>query len=177
MLFLFLSLNTMDSKKAFLKAFLDLDAAVVENNNSGSSSDTNTYVQGGGRKFSQDDIETLKNKSSDSSNMMKEIETIKNKCRHLEWNTESRNEHAGQNDRSIESLISEMNYRYCIASVTCPGRIAALNKCFSRYPPEFVEALYREGRRAYLCGKERGAVERCCGQKVQSVMRQLLEDK
>lgn len=73
------------------------------------------------------------------------------------------------------SKIFQMNYRYCLASVSCPKRVAVLNNCYSQYPPEVVQALVKAGQHEFLCTKERKAVERCCGQKVQSLVRNLHE--
>lgn len=73
------------------------------------------------------------------------------------------------------SKIFQMNYRYCIASVSCPNRVAVLNHCYSQYPPEVVQALVKAGQHEFLCTKERKSVERCCGQKVQSLIRTLQE--
>jgi hypothetical protein len=73
------------------------------------------------------------------------------------------------------SKIFQMNYRYCIASISCPKRVAILNNCYSQYPPEVVQAMVKAGQHEFLCTKERKAVERCCGQKVQSLVRNLHE--
>ena len=82
-----------------------------------------------------------------------------------------------QSARLIETVsmseIFHMNYRYCIASVSCPERVAVLNHCYSQYPPDVVKALVMAGQHDFICNKEKKAVERCCGQKVQAVIRSL----
>lgn len=67
--------------------------------------------------------------------------------------------------------LYELNFNYCIASVTCPRRMNALNRCFSSLDPNLVRALAQAGQFDFICPQERKAVERAVGQKVQSAVR------
>ena len=138
--------------------------------------------------FSKNDIEKLEsNPTNVRITPLAEINMLNEKCDIYLRRAESfeniandRKEKGSDKNRIIEAVsmskIFHMNHRYCIASLACPQRIAVLNQCFSRHSPEVVQALVRSGQHGYLCGKERNAVERCCGQKSQAVMRKILED-
>ena len=67
--------------------------------------------------------------------------------------------------------LYELNFNYCIASVTSPRRMNALNRCFSSLDPNLVRALAQAGQFDFICPQERKAVERAVGQKVQSAVR------
>ena len=138
--------------------------------------------------FSKNDIDKLKtNPTNARITPLQEIDIVNKKCdvylrraKFFEKTANERKEKDFDKSSIIEAVsmakIFQMNHRYCIASVSCPQRIAVLNHCFSRHPPEVVQALVQSGQHGYLCGKERKAVERCCGQKTHSVMRKILED-
>jgi len=138
--------------------------------------------------FSKNDIDKLKtNPTNARITPLEEIEAVNKKCdvylrraKFFEKMAIERKEKGFDKNSIIEAVsmtkIFQMNHRYCIASVSCPQRIAVLNHCFSRHPPEVVQALVQSGQHGYLCGKERKAVERCCGQKTQALMRKILED-
>ena len=76
---------------------------------------------------------------------------------------------------STRSKISEMNYKYCIASQSCPERMKFLNQCYTQYKPEIVKALFKVGSHDLVCNKEKKAVERCVGSSVMSVTRNISE--
>jgi len=137
--------------------------------------------------FTKDDLETLQsNPRNASSTPLNEIEVVRDKCNvysrranHFRKSAKTKQDEGADKNSIIEAVamskIYDLNYRYCIASISCPQRIAVLNNCFNRHPPEVVQAIAKAGQHQYLCGKERKSVERCSGQKVESVMRKILE--
>lgn len=62
--------------------------------------------------------------------------------------------------------VFDMNYKYCVASESCPKRMNVLNRCFQNHEPELVKSLYQIGRHDLVCGKEKQAVERCISRQV-----------
>ena len=124
-------------------------------------------------------------KLSKSGQTFEEIKTVKNKCdiflrraKIFEKQAKDLNKQGADRSKIVEaasmSKIFNMNHSYCIATVSCPQRMAVLNHCFSRYPPDVVNALLQAGQYEYLCGKERSAVERCIGTKVQKTISKIL---
>lgn len=67
--------------------------------------------------------------------------------------------------------LFELNFNYCISSVSCPQRMNALNRCYSSLDANIVRAIAQAGQFEFICPQERKAVERSVGQKVQSVVR------
>jgi hypothetical protein len=137
--------------------------------------------------FSKDDLQRLKSNSTNGSiTPLKEIEVVQSKCNvHLRraehyQNIADKRKEEGADKHSLFQVLSmakifQMNYQYCIAAVSCPQRVATFNHCFSKYTPDVIKAVVEAGQHKHLCGKERKAIERCCGQKVQSAMRKVLE--
>lgn len=134
------------------------------------------------RLFTKGDFQKL----SISGQTFEDIKNVKNKCdvflrrsKIFEKQTKELNEQGADRSKIVEaasmSKIFNMNHSYCVATVSCPQRMAVLNHCFSRYSPDVVNALLKAGQHEYLCGKERSAVERCIGQKVQKTMSKILE--
>jgi len=171
-----------------ITSFVDLIRDLNEAAKLDSEENHKEGIQGNQRFFSKNDIEKLKtNPTNARITPLNEIDMLNKKCdiylrraKNFETMANDRKEKGSEKNRIIEAVsmskIFHMNYRYCIASLSCPQRIAVLNQCFSRHSPEVVQALLQSGQHGYLCGKERKAVERCCGQKSQAVMRKILED-
>ena len=67
--------------------------------------------------------------------------------------------------------LFELNFNYCIASVSSPQRMRALNRCYSSLDANVVRAIAQAGQLEFICPQERKAVERAVGQKVQSAVR------
>ena len=138
--------------------------------------------------FSQHEIENLKRKTptDEIKTPMREIEVIQSKCSvhsrradHFE-KMANKLEQDGADKQSVMKAMSIsklflMNYNYCTAAVSCPQRVAVYEHCFSGYTPDVIKAVAEAGQHQYLCEKERKATERCCGQKVQKVMRKMME--
>lgn len=141
-----------------------------------------TPESGGERLFTKGDFQKL----SKSGQTFEDIKNVKNKCdvflrrsKIFEKQAKELNEQGADRSKIVEaasmSKIFNMNHSYCVATVSCPQRMAVLNNCFSRYPSDVVNALLKAGQHEYLCGKERSAVERCIGGKVQKTMSKILE--
>ena len=75
------------------------------------------------------------------------------------------------NELTTLMKVYEMNYKYCVASETCPRRMNVLNRCFQTYRPEIVQSLHQMGRYDLICGKEKRAVERCVARQVMNTSR------
>ena len=137
--------------------------------------------------FSRDDLQKLRsNPTNDAITPLKEAVHVHDRCdvflrraEKFEKEADKKKEEGAEKNDILEALsmskISHMNYSYCIASVSCPRRIAIFENCFQQYSRDVISAVAKEGQHKFLCQKERKGVERCCGQKVQSVMRKLLE--
>jgi hypothetical protein len=74
------------------------------------------------------------------------------------------------------SKLSSLNYKYCISSQSCPERMEVLNRCYSRFNRDIVQALAKAGGTDYICNKEKKAVERCVGGLVMNVTRDSCQD-
>ena len=83
----------------------------------------------------------------------------------------------GDMDRMLEThaRIHGLNYRHCIAKSACPKRTVALESCWKKFGPEGFRIMIERSLVPYICREEREAVERCCGEKVQSFMRNVLD--
>lgn len=67
--------------------------------------------------------------------------------------------------------LYELNFNYCIATVSSPKRMRELNSCFKNLDVNTVRQIAQAGQLEYICPQERKAVERAVGQKVQRVVR------
>ncbi len=167
--------------KSFTHLIRDLEAAAKGEEIHGAVNDS-PY-----KTFSKEDLQKLEsNVTNDLITPRKEIEIIQSKCsvhlRRAEYFQRLANERKEEGaDKKVvfEKLsmakIFQMNYEYCIASVSCPQRVAAFNHCFCNYTPDVIKAVVQAGQHKYICGKERQAIERCCGQKASAVIRKILE--
>eukprot|EP00558_Chaetoceros_sp_UNC1202_P003254 CAMPEP_0197243990 /NCGR_PEP_ID=MMETSP1429-20130617/9253_1 /TAXON_ID=49237 /ORGANISM="Chaetoceros sp., Strain UNC1202" /LENGTH=162 /DNA_ID=CAMNT_0042704285 /DNA_START=12 /DNA_END=500 /DNA_ORIENTATION=+ len=152
---------------------------------------TKAYDSATSSSFSKDDLDSVKHSRYNINTKitpLQEIQRVKHKCdaylrrvnhfrKEIEAKTESNAGKESINQSIVQAKIFDLNYGYCLAHVSCPQRTAVLNECFHRHPPEVVQALAQAGQHEFICMKERKAVERCCGQKVESIMRQVLEER
>lgn len=74
---------------------------------------------------------------------------------------------------SSRSKLAKLNYNYCIASKSCPGRMDVLNRCYGMYKPELVKKVFEAGKHDLICRKEKIAVERCVGGMVMKATRDI----
>jgi len=88
-----------------------------------------------------------------------------------------RKKEKGDVDKMLEThaRIHGLNYRHCIAKSACPKRAVALESCWKKLGPEGFRIMIERSLVPYICREEKEAVERCCGEKVQSFMRNVLD--
>lgn len=70
--------------------------------------------------------------------------------------------------------IHGTNYNVCLARAVCPQRTSNLFSCWKRTEPRVVKALAEQGLDQLMCIEEREAVERCIGQSVQRIMKDII---
>ena len=74
---------------------------------------------------------------------------------------------------SSRSELAKLNYKYCIASNSCPSRMNVLNHCYGLYKPDLVKQVFEAGKHGFICKKEKTAVERCVGGLVMNTTRDI----
>eukprot|EP00984_Skeletonema_dohrnii_P032962 scaffold28185_cov121-Skeletonema_dohrnii-CCMP3373.AAC.3 len=70
--------------------------------------------------------------------------------------------------------IHGTNYNLCLARAVCPQRTNNFLKCWKSTDPRVVKALAEQGLDQLMCMEEREAVERCIGQSVQKIMKDII---
>jgi len=102
-----------------------------------------------------------------------------NQNRHLSKLAQEANEKTKFAEHQLKSNLDVMNYRHCVASQICPQRMEALDKCWYRFEPHphVPRALIGTGDEYTVCGAQKKAVERCCGQIIQSLTRQMMNEE
>lgn len=70
--------------------------------------------------------------------------------------------------------IHGRNYQLCLARAVCPQRTESLLSCWKSTEPRVVQALAEQGLDQLMCIEEREAVERCIGQSVQHIMKDII---
>ncbi len=61
------------------------------------------------------------------------------------------------------SKLASLNYKYCVASQSCPTRMNVLNRCYMSFKPDAIKSIFESGRHDLICKKEKNSVERCVG--------------
>mmetsp|Transcript_376 Transcript_376/g.989 ORF Transcript_376/g.989 Transcript_376/m.989 type:complete len:184 (+) Transcript_376:190-741(+) len=69
--------------------------------------------------------------------------------------------------------IHAANYNLCIGNAICPGRTAKLMTCWKRTDSRVIQQFKEHGMDRFVCQEERKAVERCLGNSVQRVMKDI----
>ena len=70
--------------------------------------------------------------------------------------------------------IHGTNYNVCLARAVCPERTNNLFSCWKSTDPRVVKAMAEQGLDQLMCIEERESVERCIGQKVQTIMKDII---
>lgn len=70
--------------------------------------------------------------------------------------------------------INNANHRICLALATCPQKAKKLVGCYATLDPKIGQALAKQGLGKVICMEERDAVERCVGNAVQRVVKEVL---
>jgi len=71
------------------------------------------------------------------------------------------------------SSIHAANYNLCLSSAICPERTTKLVTCWRRTDGRVIKKLKEQGMDRFVCQEEREAVERCLGNSVQRVMKDI----
>lgn len=71
------------------------------------------------------------------------------------------------------SKLASLNYKYCVASQSCPTRMNVLNRCYMSFKPDAIKRIFESGRHDLICKKEKNSVERCVGGLIMSSTRDL----
>jgi hypothetical protein len=73
------------------------------------------------------------------------------------------------------SKLAMINYKYCIATQSCPNRMNILNRCYQSFKPETAKTIYEAGRHNLICKKQKKEVEKCVGGLVMNATRDTCE--
>lgn len=148
---------------------------------------TNTTERSENHEFLALSNEVLKLKESNSSPLQRLESNIEKDCGkylqkmnqhiHLFKLAHEAKEEGKLAEYKIKSVLDDMNYRYCLAKEVCPHRMEAMEKCWDSFNSiqHVPKALVGTGNEDAVCGSEKKAVERCCGQIVQSLTRKMMD--
>jgi hypothetical protein len=70
--------------------------------------------------------------------------------------------------------IHKANHRMCLSHSACPKQTKQLLQCYRAIDPNVGQALAKQGLGNLICIEEREAVERCVGNGVQRVAKEIL---
>ena len=70
--------------------------------------------------------------------------------------------------------IHGANYNLCLAKAICPDRTNRLLTCWQRTDINLVKRMHEDGISGLICLEEKEAVERCIGNGVQRIMKDIL---
>ena len=70
--------------------------------------------------------------------------------------------------------IHGANYNLCLAKAICPDRTNRLLSCWQRTDINIVKRMHEDGIAGLICLEEKEAVERCIGNGVQKIMKDIL---
>ena len=76
-------------------------------------------------------------------------------------------------ENSLLASIHAANYNLCLGNAICPDRTAKLMTCWRRTDSRVIQQLKERRLDRFVCWEERKAVERCLGNSVQRVMKDI----
>ena len=77
-------------------------------------------------------------------------------------------------ENSALTKIHGANYNLCLAKAICPDRTNRLLTCWQRTDINLVKRMHEDGISGLICLEEKEAVERCIGNGVQRIMKDIL---